>query len=58
MDFKNITVFPEFIEDAIIYVLVAVLLCLVSKTIYEWKEKRRLAKEVAEYRQMKADENN
>lgn len=56
MDFKNITVFPEMIEDVVIYLLVAVFLCLVSKTVYDWKEKRRLEKEVAEYRQMKEEE--
>lgn len=55
MDFKNITIFPEFIEDAILYVLVAAMLCLVSKVIYDWKEKRRLAREFAEYQQMKED---
>lgn len=56
MDFKNITLFPEFIEDVILYVLVAIALCLLSKVIHDWKEKRQLAKEVAEYRQMKDDE--
>ena len=49
MDFENITIFPELIEDAILYVLIAVGLCLVSKTVYDWKEKRRLAKEFAAY---------
>lgn len=56
MDFKNITIFPELIEDAIMYVLVAVVLCLVSKAIYDWKEKRRLAKEFAEYQQKREDD--
>lgn len=55
MDFKNITLFPEFIEDAIIYILVAALLCLISKAVFDWKEKRRLAKEVAEYHRMKEE---
>lgn len=58
MDFKNITIFPELIEDAILYVLIAVGLCLVSKVIYDWKEKRRLAREFAEYQQKKEDEQS
>ncbi len=56
MDFKNITLFPEFIEDVILYVLLAVILCFASKFVYDWKEKRRLAKQFAEYQQMKQDE--
>ena len=56
MDFKHIKFSPEFIEDVIMYILVAVLLCLVSKAIFDWKEKKRLEKEVAEYHQMKEDE--
>ena len=56
MDFKNITVFPELIEDAVIYVLVAVLLCLICKGVHDWKEKRRLAKEMAAYLQQKDEE--
>ena len=56
MDFKNITIFPEVIEDVILYILVAVALCLISKAIYDWKEKKRLAKEFAEYKQRKEDE--
>lgn len=55
MDTKNITIFPELIEDAIAYVIIGVLLCVVSKLVYDWKEKRRLDKEMAEYRQMKED---
>ena len=58
MDFKNITIFPELIEDAILYVLIAVGLCLVSKVIYDWKEKRRLARKFAEYQQKKEDEQS
>lgn len=57
MDTKNITIFPELIEDVIAYILVGVLLCVASKLIHDWKEKRRIAKEVAEYRQMKEDEH-
>lgn len=56
MDFKHIKFSPEFIQDAILYILVAVALCLISKYLYDWKEKKRLAKEFAEYQQKKADE--
>lgn len=56
MDFKNIKVFPEFIEDVILYVLLAVVMCFVSKAVFDWKEKRRLAKEFAAHQQMKQDE--
>ena len=56
MDFKNITIFPELIEDAVIYVLVGVLLCLACKGVYDWKEKRRLAKEMAAYLLQKDEE--
>ena len=58
MDLENITIFPELIEDAILYVLIAVGLCLVSKTVYDWKEKRRLAKEFAAYQQKIEDEQS
>lgn len=57
MDFKNITIFPELIEDAILYVIIAVGLCLVSKAIYDWKEKRRLAKVWVDYAQRRMDED-
>lgn len=57
MDFKNITIFPEFIEDAILYVLIAIALCFLSKIIHDWKEKRRLSKEMAAYWQMKSEED-
>ena len=56
MDFKHIKFAPEFIEDAILYILIAVILCCLSKAVYDWKEKRRLAKEFAAYQQMKQDE--
>ena len=42
MDFENITLFPELIEDLILFIIIAVFLGLVSKIIFDWKEKRRL----------------
>lgn len=58
MDFKNITLYPDLIIDIVIYIVLAVLLCYFSKCLYEWKEKRRLAKEFAEYQQRKEDEES
>lgn len=58
MDFKHITLFPELIEDALLYVLLAVLLCIAAKLFYDRKEKRRLAREFAEYQQSKDSEQN
>lgn len=57
MQQKEITLYPELIEDALVFLLVAILLCLVCKIIYDWKEKRRLRREFAAYQQQKADEN-
>lgn len=58
MDFKHITLFPELIEDALLYVLLAVLLCIVAKLLYDRKEKRRLAREFAEYQQRRDSAQN
>lgn len=57
MNFKEITMYPEFINDAIIYVLVIVLLCLLSKVVYDLKENRRLKKVWADYVQRRQDED-
>lgn len=56
MDFKNVTFYPEFWIDAIIYVVIGVALALLSKVVWDWKEKRRLEKEMAAYQQRKDDE--
>lgn len=56
MDFKNITFYPEFWIDAVIFVVIAAALVLASKCIWEWKEARRLKKEMAAYQQRKEDE--
>ncbi len=53
---KSITLYPELIEDLLLFLLVAVLVCAVAKIIYDWKEKRRLAREFAEYQERKASE--
>ncbi len=57
MEQNKLTVYPELIQDVLLYILLAVLLCLVCKVIHDWKEKRRLRREFAAYQQQKADEN-
>lgn len=57
MDFKEMTIYPEYITDAIIYVLVLVLLCALSKIVYDLKESRRLKKVWADYVQRRTDED-
>ena len=56
MDFKEMTIYPEDITDAIIYVLVLVLLCVLSKIVYELKENRRLKKVWEAYVQRRNDD--
>ena len=56
MDFKNVTFYPEFWIDAIIFVVIGASLVLLSKIVWEWKEKRSLMKEMAAYQQRKDDE--
>lgn len=58
MDFKHITLFPELIEDALLYVLLAVLLCIAAKLLYDRKEKRRLAREFAEHQARKESQQD
>ena len=38
------------------YILLMVLLCAISKVVYDVKESRRLKKEFAEYQQRRKDE--
>ena len=57
MDFKEMTIYPEYITDAIIYVLVLVLLCALSKIVYDLKENCRLKKVWADYVQRRTDED-
>lgn len=56
MEWKDIKISPEWIQDLWKYILVLVLLCAISKVIYDWKESRRLKKELAEYQQRRIDE--
>ena len=56
MDWKDIKIYPEWIQDLWKYVLVLAILCTISKLVYDWKENRRLAKEFAQYQQRREDE--
>lgn len=56
MEWKDIKIYPEWIQDLWKYILVLVLLCAISKVIYDWKESRRLKKKLAEYQQRRIDE--
>lgn len=47
---------PEAICDMCMYILLLVLLCAISKVIYDLKENRRLKKEYAIYQQLRKDE--
>ena len=56
MEWKDIKIYPEWIQDLWKYLLVMVLLCAFSKIVYDWKENRRLKKEFAAYMQRKEEE--
>ncbi|MBR6569151.1 MAG: hypothetical protein IKK75_01735 [Clostridia bacterium] len=58
MEQKSITLYPELIVDIAVYVVLAVVLILISKWIWEWKEERRLRKEFKDYMMKKEDEEN
>ena len=47
---------PEAQRDLLTYTMVMVLLCAVSKVVYDIKESRRLKKEFAAYQQRRKDE--
>ncbi len=56
MDFKNVTFYPDFWVDLLVYIVVAGLLIFLSKWLWDKKEARRLKKEMAAYQQRKDDE--
>lgn len=47
---------PDALREIAMYVLLMVLLCAISKVVYDIKENRRLKKEFAEYQQRREDE--
>ena len=56
MDWKNIEVSPDYIIDLVVFMVLAVVLIIVSKWLWEWREQRRLQKEFAVYQTLKDDE--
>ncbi len=56
LEWEDIKIYPEWIQDLWKYLLVMVLLCVISKLLYDWKESRRLKKEFAAYQQRREDE--
>lgn len=46
----------EAVHDLIKYFLLMVILCVISKVLYDLKENRRLKKEYAIYQQLRKDE--
>ncbi len=47
---------PDALREIAMYILLMVLLCAISKVVYDVKESRRLKKEFAEYQQRRKDE--
>ena len=56
MDWKNIEVSPDYIIDLVVFLVLAVVLIIVSKWLWELRERRRLKKEFAVYQTLKDDE--
>ena len=56
MKWEDIKLYPELINDVLMYICVIALLCVISAMLSKWKENRRLKKEFAAYQQRRADE--
>lgn len=52
----RIALSPEAVREIMMYILLMVLLCAISKVVYDLKEHRRLKKMYAEYQQRRKDE--
>ena len=52
----RIALSPDSLREIAMYILLMVLLCAISKVVYDVKESRRLKKEFAEYQQRRKDE--
>ena len=52
----RIALSPDSLREIAMYILLMVLLCAISKGVYDVKESRRLKKEFAEYMQRRKDE--
>ena len=52
----RIALSPDALREIAMYILLMVLLCAISKVVYDVKESRWLKKEFAEYQQRRKDE--
>ena len=52
----RIALSPDSLREIAMYILLIVLLCAISKVVYDVKESRRLKNEFAEYQQRRKDE--
>ena len=52
----RIALSPDSLREIAMYILLMVLLCAISKVVYDVKESRRLKKEFEEYQQRRKDE--
>ena len=52
----RIALSPDALREIAMYILLMVLLCAITKVVYDVKESRRLKKEFAEYMQRRQDE--
>jgi len=55
-DFENITWYPQLWIDALIYLGLFVIVIVLCKLLWDWKENRRLKKVYAAYQQRRKDE--
>ena len=52
----RIALSPDALREIAMYILLMVLLCVISKVVYDVKESRRLKKEFEAYQQRRKDE--
>ena len=52
----RIALSPDSLREIAMYILLMVLLCAISKVVYDVKESRRLKKEFEEYQQLRVDQ--
>lgn len=53
----RIALSPDSLREIAMYILLMVLLCAISKVVYDVKESRRLKKEFEEYQQLRVDQD-
>ena len=52
----RIALSPDALREIAMYILLMVLLCAISKVVYDVKESRRLKNEFEEYQQLRVDQ--